>query len=304
VPLSDQHQETAFSLDGTGTRRYMEFSQVSASYFDLLGIQVIRGRGFLPAEVESERAAIVTESTARRLWPGADPLTQALTLDGVARPIVGIVRDAQVSRLGQSDQLYVFLPAGPPVQPSSRSSSGVTTRELAALVAGTPATPSARALAEAVRELDPDLAVTVIRLADNLEQWRAPSLIVSSLSAALGLLALVLACTGLFGSVAYSVSRRTREIGIRVALGATHGDVARLIVRQGLRPVAIGMVLGAGGAAAVSAVLRTMLFGLSPHDPWAFVLVPGILALIACVACYLPARRALTIEPTIALRAE
>jgi putative ABC transport system permease protein len=304
VPLSDQHQETGFSLDGSENLRFMEFSQVSPSYFDLLGIAIVRGRTFLPSEAESERAAIVTESTARRLWPGADPLAQTLTLDSVPRPVVGVARDAQVSRLGQHDGVYVYLPAGAPEQPTSRSSSSVTTRNFHVLVAGTPATPSPRAIAAAVRELDADLAVDVTRLADNLEQWRAPSIVVSTLAAALGLLALVLACTGVFGTVAYTVSRRVREIGIRVALGAAREDVLRLIVRQGLRPVVIGVAIGLAGAAAVSTVLGSMLFGLSPHDPASFVLAPAALFGIAVLACYVPARRALRVQPTTALRTE
>ena len=306
VPLSDQHQETRFSLDGSENQRYLEFAQVSPAYFDLLGISIVRGRNFLPSEVLSERAAIVTESTARRLWPGADPLAQSLTLDNVARPVVGVARDTQVSRLGQSDSPYVFLPAGPPARPTSTSSSGITTGNASVLVAGTPATPTPtpRAIADAVREIDAGLAVDVTRLSDNLQQWRAPSIILSSLSTALGLLALVLACTGVFGTVAYTVSRRTREIGIRLALGAAHRDVQRLVVRQGMAPVAVGLALGLAAAAAASAVLKNMLFGLSPHDPWSFVLVPAALAAIALAACHLPARRALKVEPTVALRVE
>jgi ABC-type lipoprotein release transport system permease subunit len=107
-----------------------------------------------------------------------------------------------------------------------------------------------------------------------------------------------------FGTVAYTVSRRVREIGIRVALGAGHADVLRLIVRQGMRPVVIGMAIGLPGAAAVSTVLARMLFGLSPHDPVSFVIVPCVLFAIALLACYIPARKALCVEPTRALRAE
>jgi predicted permease len=304
VPLSDQHQETAFGLEGSDRLRYFEFSQVSPSYFDLLGLHFVRGRNFLPSEVDSERAAIVTESTARRLWPDADPLAQTLTLDKIPRPVVGVIRDAQISRLGQSHGTYVFLPAGSPVRPTSQSSSGITDRALYVLVAGAPAAPAPQTIANAVRELDADLAVGVTRLADNLQQWRAPSIVLSSFAAALALLALVLACTGVFGTVAYAVNRRVREIGVRVALGASHGDVLRMIVRQGMVPVAIGMAIGLAGAGAAATVLETMLFGLSPHDPLTFVAVPSLLCAVALLACHLPARRALRVEPTVALRVE
>ena len=304
VPLSDQHQETGFSLDGSDQVRYLEFSQVSPSFFDLLGVPIVRGRNFLPSETASQRAAIVTESTARRLWPGRDPLTQVLTLDNVARPVVGVARDTQLSRLGESDSTYVFLPIGLPVAASSTSAANITSRDVHVLVGGTRAAPAPRAIAEAVRQLDPGLAVDVTRLSDNLDQWRAPSIVVSSLSTALGLLALVLSCTGVFGTVAYTVSRRTREIGIRVALGAGRREVHRLMVRQGMRPVLAGMAIGLGAALAVSRVLTSMLFGVSPHDPWAFVLVPAALGVLALFACHLPARRALQVDPTTALRAE
>jgi predicted permease len=293
TPLSGQHAQTAFGFPGTGVSRYFEFSTVTPSYFDVLHIPILRGRNFTAAEVESERAVIVTESTARRLWPGADPLSQALTVFKTDYPVVGVVRDAQVSRLGRTDNSYIFLPAGPASQ-----------LRVHLLVAGLASAPSAAPIRAAIAGLDPQLATEITQLEDNLEQWRAPSKLVAALAGTLALLALVLACTGVFGTVAYTVSRRVREIGIRVALGAAHEDVLRLIVRQGMWPVAIGLAIGLAGAAAVSSLLATMLFGLSPYDPASFVAAPGALLAIALAACYVPARRALRVEPTTALRAE
>jgi predicted permease len=293
LPLSGQHHETTFSLPGTDRSMNIEFSLVTPEYFDLLGIGLVRGRNFTPAEVAAESAAIVTESTARHLWQDADPLTKALTLDAVQRPIVGVVRDTQLSQLGVTSSDYVFLPAGPSAQLRMR-----------VMVAGGAGAVSSRQLRAAVASLDPYLAVKVTRLADNLQAWRAPSQLVSALAAVLAALALLLACTGVFGTVAYTVSRRVREIGIRVALGAARHDVLRLIVRQAMRPVLIGIAIGLAGAAAVSTVLVSMLFGLSPHDPLSFTLVPSVLFAIALGACYVPARRALRVDPTIALRTE
>jgi ABC-type antimicrobial peptide transport system permease subunit len=157
-------------------------------------------------------------------------------------------------------------------------------------------------LRAAVATLDPQLAVNVASLADNLEQWRAPSRIFSAMSVLLAIAAVVLACTGVFGMVAYAVSRRTREIGIRVALGAANGDVLRLILRQGLVPVAVGIALGVPAAAIVSGALANLLFGLSPHDPVSFVAVTALLAIAAFGACWVPARRALRIAPAATLR--
>ena len=293
VPLSDMHAETRFYFPGTEYSRFIEFSQVGAEYFAALHLSFVKGRTFNDSELASERGLVVTESTARKLWPGEDPLAQALVLDKIERPVVGVIKDAQLSRLGQTDTPYVFLPAGPDSQ-----------TRLRLLVAATPGTVSPRALRDVVAAIDPQLAVDVTSLADTLEVWRAPSWIASMMAVALALLALILACTGVFGTVAYTVSRRIREIGIRVALGAAHDDIVRLIVRQGMRPVVAGIVLGIAGAAAVSSLLVNMLFGLSPHDPIAFAAVTALLGAMALVACYVPARRALRVEPTTALRVE
>jgi len=247
----------------------------------------------LPPEVASQAAAIVTESTARRLWPGRDPLAKVLTVDGAPRPVVGVARDMQVSRLGLTDTPFVFLPPSA----SSRERGCL----LVALAAGGPSLTALRAV---VRTQDPDLAVDAGLLSDNLELWRAPSRLFCTVATLLALLALILACTGVFGTVAYTVSRRVREIGIRVALGAARGDVLRLIVREGMRPVVIGILAGAATAAASANLLASMLFGLSPRDPLAFAAGSAGLFLVALAACYVPARRALGVEPTVALRTE
>ena len=293
LPLSDVHHETRFTVTGTDRSLYMEFATVSAGYFDLLGVSIVRGRTFSEAEVQSETAAIVTESTARHLWPGEDPLTKTLTIDEVARPVVGVAHDSQVSRLGVTDTAFVFVPAGPSAQLRMRL-----------LVRGDGGAMPARDLRAAVAALDSGLAIEVARLSDNLQRWRAPSALISMLAGTLALLALILACTGVFATVAYTVSRRIREIGIRVALGAAREDVLRLIVRQGMRPVLIGIAAGLAGGAAATSLLVKLLFGLSPHDPWSFVLTPALLAAIAVTACDVPARRALRVDPPVALRSE
>ena len=292
TPLSDQHAETGFTLTGSNDVRMIEFSQVTPAFFDLLHIPIALGRNFTPDEVLSERAIIVSDATARRLWPGRDPLQQTLTLDNVARPVVGVVHDPRISHLGRSGDSYVFLPLGPDSEGRAQW-----------LVAGGSAA-SARDLQSAVRALDPGLAVAVAPLSDNLETWRSPSRLAAALAAALACMALVLALTGIFGTVAYAVSRRVREIGIRMALGAAHGDVRRLIIRQGMSPVIIGIAIGLAGAAAASTLFEAMLFGLSPYDPVSFLVVPLGFFAVALAACYAPAQRALRIEPTVALRAE
>ncbi|HEY3885708.1 MAG TPA: FtsX-like permease family protein [Vicinamibacterales bacterium] len=139
---------------------------------------------------------------------------------------------------------------------------------------------------------------------DVLELWRAPARIVSALAGLLGFVALLLACTGVFGTVAYAVNRRVREIGIRVALGAVAADVLRLVMKQTMRPVLIGLGLGLASAAALSTVLSSVLVGISPRDPLSFAAAATVLGASAFGAAYWPARRALNAEPTTALRHE
>jgi ABC-type antimicrobial peptide transport system permease subunit len=165
-------------------------------------------------------------------------------------------------------------------------------------------TATANGIRESARALDADLIVDVTRLEDNLELWRTPSRIVAALSGVLGALALLLASVGVHGVVSYGVSQRTREIGIRMALGAGARDVMTLLLRQALRPVVIGALIGVIACAAVSQVLSKVLYGMGSHDPIAFIGVPVFLFGIAFLASYLPARRATKVDPVVALRYE
>ena len=154
------------------------------------------------------------------------------------------------------------------------------------------------------RELDPGLVARVSPLEANLEIWRTGSRVIAGVSGSLGGLALVLASVGVYGVVSYVVIRRRREVGIRMTLGATAGDVRWLILRQTLRPVAAGLALGAAGAAAASQILKTFLFGISPFDPVAFIAAALFLLGVATMAGFLPMRRALKVDPMVALRYE
>jgi ABC-type antimicrobial peptide transport system permease subunit len=162
----------------------------------------------------------------------------------------------------------------------------------------------AKAIGATMHAVDPDLVVDVTRLEDNLEAWRIPSRIVTILAASLAALGMLLACIGVYGVVSYAVSRRVREIGIRMTLGADAREVKSLILRQAMRPVAIGALGGIAGCAAVSQILDSMLFGISAHDPVAFVVVPLVLLSVALLASYVPARRATKVDPMVALRYE
>jgi putative ABC transport system permease protein len=199
-----------------------------------------------------------------------------------------------VSHLGENAKLYVYLPAGPKEQ-SELHLMIHGGRGFLAVAAGVQATASG---------IDPDVMVDVARLEDNMEVWRTPARIVAALAGSLGALGLLLASIGVYGVVSYAVSRRTREIGIRMTLGADGRDVMRLLLRQSMRPVIIGGAIGILGCAGVSWVLSSMLFGISALDPIAFVFVPAFLVGIALLASYIPARRATAVSPVVALRYE
>jgi predicted permease len=296
IPLSNNHRGTSFSLPGQAAGHDVEYNEVSADYFPLLGIPIVRGRNFTGNESRTGAPVVIlTEATARRLWPNQDPVGKIIKWDGERETnVVGIAKDAQVAHLAQSNEIYAYLPAGPKEQ-----------MLLKLLVHGTDGFGSmAKGIRAAIHSLDPDVVADVTRLEDNLEFWRIPSRIVAVLAGSLGALGMLLACIGVYGVVSYAVSRRVREIGIRMTLGADAREVKSLILRQAMQPVVIGALVGIAGCAAVSQILNSMLFGVSPHDPAAFVIVPIVLLSVALAASYIPARRATKVDPMVALRYE
>ena len=296
TPLGNQHDQTGFSVPETGRNFPVEFNAVSPEYFSALAIPIVRGRSFTDAECRGNSpVAIVTESTAQRFWPGQDAIGKVLRRGtGASVQVIGVAKDAQVSNLGKSDNSYIYLPDAPGSQlrftfiVHSRIGSGFTKD----------------GIRDAVARLDPQLPVRVAPLEDNLEFWRSAARIVSALSGILAGFALLLASIGIYGMASYSVSRRVREIGIRMALGANSGNILFLVLRQAMRSVILGAVVGLGGCAAVSGIFSSLLYGVSPHDPLAFVSVAAFFLAIALLATYIPARRAIQVDPTEALRHE
>jgi macrolide transport system ATP-binding/permease protein len=296
IPLGNDHYGTAFSLPGKKDEYGVEFTEVSPEFFPLLKIPIVRGRDFTLTEAHTGApVAILSESTARRVWPGQDPLGKIIRWDSERDlEVIGVAKDAQVAHLARTEEPYVYLPAGPKEQ--------MRLKFLVHYPAGFASV--AKSIRAVVHAVGPDLVTDVTPLEDNLEVWRAPSRIVAILAGSLGALGMLLACIGVYGVVSYAVSRRVREIGIRMTLGADAREVKSLILRQAMRPVVIGALVGVAGCAAVSQILNSMLFGISAHDPVAFVVVPLILLSVALLASYIPARRATQVDPMVALRYE
>jgi predicted permease len=276
------------------------YNDVSPTYFSLTGIPIVRGRAFTEADTaEGSRTIIVTEATARRFWPGLDPIGQTIefpvsNVETVAREVVGIARDTQIKRIGEVPSIYAYLPPTTNSQPRLQL--------LAKSDVGFAATASS--IRDIARDLDPALVVRVAPLEDNLDLWRSLAGLSSALATALGTLALILAAVGIYGVVAYSVGRRAREIGIRIALGANARGVVALMLKRTMRPVVIGAIVGVAAAVGVSQILSSVLFGVSPVDPIALLAAVLVVAGVAVAAGTLPARRAARVDPSSTLHYE
>ena len=312
VPLSGGMRNVAVTLAGQPSDKPFEarFNFVSADYFDTLSIPLLRGRGFSAQEVTANaHVVVVSEATARRYWPGADPLGKRIGIaasqsGGDVRDksayvyeqyeVIGVAHDARSRWVWDKDETFLYVPL-PPGSAFGQYLIGRTEGDPASVMS-------------AVRELavttDPLLRASVQRIDESLAYQMAPFRAIAWLSGALGLLAVILASVGLYGVMSFVVTQRTREIGIRVALGAQPVDVVRMFIRQGLRLTFIGMVGGIAGGVLISRLLAAVLIDISPFDPVAFVSVSTFLTVVALLAILIPARRATKVDPLVALRYE
>ncbi len=293
LPLSGGRMGNGGEVNGHEFQ--ITYNTVSPAYFDVMDLPIVRGRGFLKSENPGrEPVAIVSESTARRFWPGADPIGKQIRMAGqkVAHEVVGVAKDVYATDLSNIDGIFVYVPANP-------ASLGMHV-----LARGPDAATLTHQVQEIAAGIDRNVFVETIQLQENVKRWQSPMRILVALSSALGLLALLLAATGIFGVVNYTVSQRTHEIGTRMALGADANGILRMMISQSLRPVFFGAALGLAGAAAVSRILNSVLFGVSPLDPIAFFGMLLLLFVVACTASFLPADRAAQTDPAAALRHE
>jgi putative ABC transport system permease protein len=274
-------------------------SRISPGYFQAMSTRLVRGRDFTEQDdSNSPPVAIINEAFARRFWPGQDPLGKRFRQGGAESPlmeVVGVVQDGKYAGLNESPQPYVC-------RPLSQAYAGTNT-----VIVRTDSDPQKLLplIRNEVQQLDAHMPLASAKtLAERLAMPLLPARIAASLFASFGMLALALAAIGIYGIMSYSVSRRTHEIGVRVALGAQASDVLRLILGQGMTPVLIGVVLGISSALALTRLMKSLLFGMSAADPLTYTGVAALLLSVALLAAYIPARRATRIDPMQALRNE
>jgi macrolide transport system ATP-binding/permease protein len=270
----------------------------SPGYFDAMGIP-LRGRDFRMDEDKREnRVAIVNETFARRFYPGQDAIGKRFNWSGPENPfweIIGVVPDGKYNSLGEDPKPAVY-------QPFFRDYDGAVT--LIARTRGNPATTLAALRAE-VQKLDPQLAIYGTKtLTEHMGTSLFPARMAAIALGSFGVLALILAAVGIYGVMSHVVAGRTREIGLRMALGAQLADVRRLILRQGMMLALIGSALGLAIAFGGAQMLKSLLYGVSATDPITFGGVAFTLLAVALFACWIPARRASRVDPMVALRAE
>jgi predicted permease len=279
---------------------------VAPEYFTTLGIGLIRGRVFTREEQSSKSAlvpVVISDAMAQRYWPGQDPIGHQFRLGNrrpntprspIAHEVIGVCRDVQSVRFLQDDGPFYYRPLD--VQQTRPPYMLVR-------VSGDARVP-ATAIREIVRGIDPQMAVTVATLAAAVERQGEQLRPVMMYGAGAGILALLLALTGVYAVVSFSVSQRVREIGIRTALGAQRSDVVALILRSGAAPVIGGLAVGVGLALTLAAVMQSVLVGVNSRDPFTLVVVSLLLLAAALGAILIPARRAAALDPLTSLRYE
>ena len=269
---------------------------ITPTFFDTLRIPVLRGRTFTDNDrKDTLKVAIVNQAMAKHFWPNEEALGKRFHFFGEPdlRQIVAVVANTVVNQIGEDPQPVAYLPMTQGYSPFATVQVRTT---------GKPEAVIATVRGE-VQSLAPNLAITNVQ---TIHEIMSQALWAPRMGAALltlfGVLALVLAGVGVYGVLSYSVNQQRQEIGIRRALGAQEGHVLRLVVGQGLRLAVVGLVVGLVLAALFTRMLASLLFGVSSTDPWTFLSVTTVLALVAVIACYVPARRAIQVDPLVALR--
>jgi putative ABC transport system permease protein len=304
LPPNETDFSSGFVLEGqaasASSTQIAYFTMVSPDYFRVLGIPLKSGRVFSATDSpDAPRVALINETLHRGYFPGQDPVGRRINTGTEREPvwstIVGVVGDVKYNGLADAVQPAIYYP----IAQNPTWGSIVIKTDLADPLSLT------AAVRNEVRKIDPDLPLTnVMTMEDRLSDAVAQPRFRTTLIALFAVVALILACVGIYGVISYSVTLRTHEIGIRMALGAQTGDVLTMVIRQAIVLAVIGIALGLSASYALTSLMSKLLFGVQPTDPATFVLTAAILSITALLASYLPARRATKIDPLEALRYE
>ena len=279
----------------------VSYNQVTPSYLDTLQMQLIRGRKF--SDADSEKAppvAIINETMAKKFWPDEDALGKHFGIKGANGPfmeVVGIVQDAKIQSPTANPQAFYYVPF-------EQSYNSLRTIHVRTSV---PPESLALQIQSAIHEVVPDVPITQVKTMNEALQGANGFFLFrfgAQLTSTMGLLGLILAVVGIYSVVSYAAAQRTQEIGIRVAMGASPHDILKMVLRQGLTVVGVGLIVGLALAFAGTRVMAGLIIGIKPTDPLTFAVVVGLLTGIALFACWVPARRATRIDPLVALRYE
>lgn len=296
LSTSDRGVDVPGYVPAEGESMSILYVSSSPGYFETMGIPLAKGRDFtLNDDSASVPVLIVNERFAERFWPGQEPLGKTVRTRGRDHTIIGVVPTGKYRRLGEEPTAYMYFSQGQAFQSSMT------------LVLRTATDPNAviPALRREAQALDANLPVSSVRTMDgHLGIALMPARLTGMALGLFGVLGLLLASVGMYGVMAYSVSQRTREIGIRMAIGAAASDVIALVMRQGLTLVLVGTVIGLAAALGAAKLLAGVLYGGNSIDPVTFTFVPLLLIAVAAVATFAPARRAATVDPAITLRSD
>ncbi|MBZ5499087.1 MAG: ABC transporter permease [Acidobacteriia bacterium] len=299
LPFSKSQEGTGVSAEGSpeGSDLPTHYRIGTPDYFRAMKIPLVRGRIFTDHDTaDMPPVVVINETLARQLWPNQDPIGKRVQLKNKLQEVVGVVGDVR--------HLRPDLPSGAESYVPRAQTGGYSTMFVAVRTAGDP-TRAAEAVRAAIWAVDKDQPVQDMKTMDErLSGFAALRRIYTLLLGIFAGIAVALSAVGIYGVISYSVSQRQNEIGIRMALGAKPGEVMRMVLRQGLLLVAIGVLLGIAGALATNRALSNMLYGVRPTDPLTLLAVSLVLAAVALAACFLPAHRATRIDPLLALRKE
>jgi putative ABC transport system permease protein len=297
-PFSNAFQIEGRVVDDPNKRPTADARIVSAGFFKTLGVPLVRGRAFTDADDRETQRVVVVNKAMMRYWDGADPIGSRISLDNGQSwaTIVGIVGDVKQFGLDKPAVAQVYTP----LRQTPQGLGGLlllrTTGERAAAIA---------LIRDAVWAIDPDLPVMRVRTLDDIrDQYLATPRLTALLLTIFAALALLVTVAGITGVIATSVSQRTQEFGVRMALGASRQNVLRMVIGEGLALIGVGLALGAAGAAAATRVLASYLFETTPTDPMTFAVVAVAFIGAGICACLGPAWRATTVDPMMALRVE